>query len=81
MFEAAKVHDTVPEMSRLYIIILGVSDVKWLVQEKWKIFYKIVDYSGNNQKQHWSGVRIIIIEDIRKKVKNMVYSECMLLSK
>lgn len=80
MFEAGKIHNTMQEMDRLGICILGVSEMRWPDSGKMKIGSKTVYYSGNDHKTHWNGVGLILTQNIEKSVINFVpHSDRMLL--
>lgn len=80
MYEAGKIQNTIQEMERLDLNILGISEMRWPHAGTTKVNNKTVYYSGNNNKNHWNGVGIIVNETIQKSVINFIpYTDRMLL--
>ena len=80
MFEAGKIHNTIQEMTRLKIGILGVSEMWWPLSGKRNINNHVVYYSGNEDKNHRNGVGIIITKNIEGSVINFVpFSDRLML--
>ena len=80
MFEAGKIHNTIQEMTRLKIGILGVSEMWWPLSGKRNINNHVVYYSGNEDKNHRNEVGIIITKNIEGSVINFVpFSDRLML--
>ncbi|XP_045471740.1 craniofacial development protein 2-like [Harmonia axyridis] len=79
-YESGRVHNTIKEMIRLNIDIMGVSETRWPNSGEIAIRDHIVFYSGNNDPLHWNGVGIIINKMLKPYVRSFVpYSDRMAL--
>lgn len=65
---AGKLDNTIKEMQRLKMDILGVSEVRWPNDGRIQSNSCAVYYSGNDQPQHSNGVAIIVSQKIDKSV-------------
>lgn len=70
MYEAGKIHNTIREMKRLRISVLGVSEMRWPQSGVLKIEDCVVYYAGADGAQHKNGVAIIVTNKVAKAVKN-----------
>lgn len=72
MFEAGKIHNTIKEMKRLKIKILGISEMRWAGSGLMTIDNYKIYYSGEDSPHHRNGVALILEETVAKSVKNVV---------
>ncbi|XP_060519748.1 craniofacial development protein 2-like [Cylas formicarius] len=69
MFEAGKVHNAIKEMRRLNIEILGISEMRWPRSGQVQIEGHQVLYAGNDDRNHYNGVGIIVNEEVKGAIK------------
>lgn len=72
MFESGKLHNTIEEMSRMQIDILGISEMRWPGVGKQRTNGATVYYSGNNEPHHRNGVAVIVKTELDSYVKNVI---------
>lgn len=72
MFQAGKAANTVKEMKRLEIDILGISEMRWPGTGQCEIGEHQIFYSGEDSTNHRNGVGIIINSKIRKAVLGFI---------
>lgn len=72
MYEPGKIHNTIKEMKRLNISILGISEMRWPGSGKVTVDDHIVYYSGEDSSKHKNGVAIVMAKETDKGVKNVV---------
>ncbi|XP_045454539.1 craniofacial development protein 2-like [Melitaea cinxia] len=70
IYEDGKTYNTIQEMERMSLDILGVSEMRWKGKgetgwEKHKIYF-----SGNYDTHHWNGVGFIVTKEMAKHVIN-----------
>ncbi|KAF2898321.1 hypothetical protein ILUMI_07855 [Ignelater luminosus] len=68
MYEPGKIHNTIHEIERMSIAVLGISEMRWPQTEKYQIEAYTVYYSGKNRLQNRNGVAIIVNEDVNSAV-------------
>lgn len=68
MFQAGKIHNTIKEMQRLSISVLGISEMRWPKQGRCTIDEYTVYYSGEGNDRHQSGVALIVNKEIEKAI-------------
>lgn len=73
LYEAGKTHNTIQEMKRLDIPILGVSEMRWPNSGKCNIEEHTVYYSGEDSNYHINGVAFIVSKHVEKCVKSVCY--------
>ncbi|XP_072379150.1 uncharacterized protein [Diabrotica undecimpunctata] len=72
MYGPGKIHNTIKEMKRLNIRILGISKMRWPGSGKVTVNDHIVYYSGEDSSKHKNSVAIILSKETDKAVKNVV---------
>lgn len=72
MFKEAKFKNVIEEMTRLQIDILGISESRLKGTGIQSDEETITYYSGNDDKDHWNGVAIIIRKNLRSAVINFL---------
>ena len=70
MFEGGKIHNTIQEMERLKIDVMGISEMRWQGTGRCCVGEHVVYYSGNDEPHHWNGVAVIL----NKRAANAVIS-------
>lgn len=70
MFQPGKIHNTIQEMKRLNISILGISEMRWPQSGKCTIDGYTIFYAGEDGPHHRNGVGVIVSEDVAKTVLN-----------
>lgn len=68
LYEAGKLANTIKEMKRLNIDILGVSETFWSNSGKFQSDDKTIFYSGNDTRNHRKGVGIIVSKNVADSV-------------
>lgn len=68
MFEAGKIHNTIREMKRLNIDIMGISEMRWPGSGEYQIDEYTIYYSGNEDAHHWNDVGVIIKKEFKLAV-------------
>ena len=63
LYESGKLANTIQEMNRLQIDILGVSETFWPASGSFRSEGAGIYYSGNNTTAHRRGVAIILVFD------------------
>ncbi|XP_060531543.1 uncharacterized protein LOC132705128 [Cylas formicarius] len=82
MYEAGKLANTIHEMDRLKISILGISETWWPGAGECNTENKRFYYSGNNDRDHRRGVGVIVTKEIAGSVTDFVpYSDRTMLLK
>ncbi|XP_055371788.1 craniofacial development protein 2-like [Condylostylus longicornis] len=82
LFESGKLANTVQEMQRLKIDILGISETWWPDKGECRVEGAKFYYSGNNTSTHRNGVGIIVTDKIIDYVTECVsYSDRIMLMK
>ncbi|KAI5732155.1 hypothetical protein M8J77_022354 [Diaphorina citri] len=80
MCEEGKIENTVNEMQRLNLSILGISEMRWSGTGQRVINNHTVYYSGNDDTNHRNGVAVILEKNVARSVKNVIpYSDRMIL--
>ncbi|KAI5718027.1 hypothetical protein M8J77_015079 [Diaphorina citri] len=72
MYEEGKIENTIQEMKRLKLSILGISEMRWSGTGKCEINDHVIYYSGNDDPRHQNGVAIILDKVTSRSVKNFV---------
>lgn len=70
--EPGRLQNTIQEMKRLNISILGISEMRWPMSGKSNVDGYEVYYSGEDSLQYRNGIPIIISPETNKSVKNVV---------
>lgn len=70
MYESGKIHNTIQEMKRLNISLLGISEMRWPGSGRIKIEDHVVYYSGEDSTRHSNGVAFILTNEMDRAVKN-----------
>lgn len=70
MFQAEKLQNTIGEMKRLDMSVLGIGEKKWHQEEKCVIDYHTVYYSGTNGNHRLNGVAFVV----NKESSSTMYS-------
>ena len=82
MFEAGKIHNTIKEMSRLRIDVMGISEMRWPGNGECQIGDHIVYYAGNEDRNHRQGVGLIIKKELKPSIISCLpYSDRVILLK
>lgn len=68
MCEAGKIHNTIKEMERLHIDIMGISEMRWPGTGECQVDDHIVYYAGNVEKNHLQGVGFILNKKLRSTI-------------
>ena len=72
MFQAGKVQNTIKEMKRLHMDILGISEMRWTQSGKFSIEDYTVYCSGDSSQNHRCGVAFIVSKEVNRAVINFV---------
>lgn len=72
LHQTGKIYNTVTEMQRLNINILGISNVQWSGCGECCTSDYYIYYSGTNNPQHRYGVTIIMTKHIKQSTINIV---------
>ena len=68
MFQTGKVANTIKEMRRLKVDILGVSEMRWPGSGECEVDEHKIYYAGENSVQHRNGVAILVTKEINRAV-------------
>lgn len=72
MYETGKVHNTIKEMKRLNIKILGISEMRWPGRGRTIVDGHTIYYSGDEGRENRNGVAIIFDGETARSVNNVV---------
>uniref|UniRef100_A0A8D8Y176 Craniofacial development protein 2 n=3 Tax=Cacopsylla melanoneura TaxID=428564 RepID=A0A8D8Y176_9HEMI len=72
MSQAGKIHNTIQEMTRMKIDILGISEMRWPGSGSANILDHQVYYSGTDNNRHEKGVGIILTKKMAGYVSNFI---------
>lgn len=74
MFQESKIHNTIQEMKRLKIDVMGISEMRWRGKEgKCCVSEHTVYYTGNKDPQHRNGVEVILSKEAAGAVLRVRY--------
>lgn len=65
MFQSGKIRNVAKEMKRINIETLGTSEMRWPNSGECHIHDHYVNYSGNDDADHYNGVALIVSAEIR----------------
>lgn len=72
MYETGKTHNTIQEIKRNDISVLGISEMRWPKTGKCNVDQYSVYYSGQDTAQHYNGVGFIVDKNVEKSVINFL---------
>ncbi|XP_037931287.1 craniofacial development protein 2-like [Teleopsis dalmanni] len=79
MFESGKINNTIREMQKHEIGILGVSEMQWPDHGSCTIDNYNVYYSGDDGRRNKHGVAVIISKEPKNMITNVVYHSARLI--
>lgn len=71
LYQSGKIHNTIKEMKRLEISILGISEMRWPGAGRCVVDDYTVYYSGEDTQYHRNGVAIIVSKEIMNSVTSV----------
>ncbi|XP_071579082.1 uncharacterized protein [Temnothorax nylanderi] len=72
MYDDGKLENTLQEMKRLNIEVLGISEMRWPLSGRKVVDDYVVYYAGEDGRHHRNGVAIIVSREVDRAVKNVV---------
>lgn len=82
MFEAGKIHNTIKEMNRLRVDVMGISEMRWPGGGECQMEDHIVYYAGNEDRNHRQGVGFIVKRELKPSIISCLpYSDRVILLK
>ncbi|XP_071648484.1 craniofacial development protein 2-like [Temnothorax longispinosus] len=72
MYDDGKLENTLQEMKRLNIEVLGISEMRWPLSGRKVVDDYVVYYAGEDGRHHRNGVAIIVSGEVDRAVKNVV---------
>lgn len=82
MFERGKIHNTIQEMKRLRVNVMGISEMRWPGAGRCDVSEYNVHYVGGDDRKHRNGVGVILSKGIADRVLGVVpLSDRMMLVK